>query len=197
MPADQASSRIVALLRGINVGGRNKISMAELRELVAGLGFLDVASHLQSGNLVFSAPGSEPQQAARAIQAAIAERLGMSIAVLARSGAELERVVRAHPLRDIATNPSRLLVVFLSTPLDPALLGEVDERQFAPDRFVAGEREIYVWAPRGVSETKLTHAFWEKRLAGVSATARNWNTVERLLAMVQAAEPASDQPPSR
>ncbi len=188
---------MIALLRGINVGGRNKISMAELRDLVADLGFLDVASHLQSGNLVFGAPGSEPAQAACAIEAAIAERLGLNIAVLARTSAELARVVRAHPLQDIATNPSRLLVVFLSAPVDRTLIGEVDERQFAPDRFVAGEREIYVWAPRGVSETKLTHAFWEKRLAGVSATARNWNTVLHLHAMAQAAVPASAQPPSR
>jgi uncharacterized protein (DUF1697 family) len=182
---------IAALLKGINVGGRNKIPMAQLRELVAGLGFSDVATHLQSGNVVFSAPDTEPAQAAAAIEAAIAEQLGLSIAVLARDAADLVRIVRAHPLRQVATNPSRLLVVFLSAPVDRTRIGEVDESSYAPDRFHAGEQEIYVWAPNGVSETKLTHAFWEKQLGGVIATARNWNTVERLQAMTQAVSPPS------
>jgi uncharacterized protein (DUF1697 family) len=177
---------MAALLRGVNVGGRNKVAMASLRELVAELGFLDVATHLQSGNVVFSAQGTEPAQAAAAIEAGIEHQLGLKVAVLARSGAELEQVVQSHPLSDVASNPSRMLVIFLSRPVDRALIGDLQERQFAPDRFVAGEREIYVWAPNGVSETKLTYAFWEKQLGGVTATARNWNTVQRLKEMTEA-----------
>lgn len=183
--ADERHPRIVALLRGINVGGRNKISMAELRDLVAGLGFVDVATHLQSGNVAFRAPEAEPEQAAGAIEAAIARELGLSIPVLARTGAELDRIVAAHPLREHAEDPSRMVVVFLSAPVERARFAELDERAFAPDRFAAGEREIYVWAPGGVSETKLTYAFWERHLGGVTATARNWNTVQRLRAMAQ------------
>lgn len=161
--------------------------MAELRALVAELGFLNVATHLQSGNVVFSARGKSPDQAAVAIQAAIRERFGLAIPVLARTAQELSRIVDAHPLRDLASNPSRTLVVFLSAPVDDARIAEVREQQYAPDRFVAGEREIYVWAPNGVSETKLTYAFWEKQLGGITATARNWNTVERLREMTAAA----------
>lgn len=189
--AQQSAPKIAALLRGINVGGANKISMAQLRELVAGLGFLDVATHLQSGNVVFRAPDAEPAQAAAAIEAVIGERLGLNVPVLARTAAEIAQVVQAHPLRELATNPSRMLVVFLSAPVDRTRIGELDESSYAPDRFAAGEREIYVWAPNGVSETKLTYAFWEKQLGGVIATARNWNTVERLHAMTHATSPAS------
>lgn len=184
---DPDAPRIAALLRGINVGGANKIAMAELRALVAELGFLSVGTHLQSGNVVFSAPGSSPEQAAAAIEAAIRERFGLGIPVLARTAQELSRIVDAHPLRDLASNPSRMLVVFLSAPVDGARIAEVREQQYAPDRFVAGEREIYVWAPNGVSETKLTYAFWEKQLGGITATARNWNTVERLRELTSAA----------
>lgn len=161
--------------------------MAELRALVAGLGFSHVATHLQSGNVVFTAPERSPEQAAEAIETAIRERLGLSIPVLARTAGDLSRIVREHPLREFASNPSRMLVVFLSAPAERARVAEVQERQFAPDRFVAGEREIYVWAPDGVSETKLTYAFWEKQLGGLVATARNWNTVERLRDMTAAA----------
>jgi uncharacterized protein (DUF1697 family) len=184
---NEEAPRIAALLRGINVGGANKIAMAELRSLVTELGFLDVATHLQSGNVVFRAPGTEPAQAAAAIEAAISRRLGLSIAVLARTGPELERIVSAHPLAEVATNPARMLVVFLSAPAQSRLLAEVKEAQFAPDRFVAAEREIYVWAPNGVSQTRLSYAFWEKQLGGVTATARNWNTVQRLLEMTRTA----------
>lgn len=160
--------------------------MAELRALVAGLGFSHVATHLQSGNVVFTAPESSPEQAAEAIETAIRERLGLSVPVLARTAGDLSRIVQEHPLRDLASNPSRMLVVFLSAPAEQARVAEVQEQQFAPDRFVAREREIYVWAPDGVSETKLTHAFWEKQLGGLVATARNWNTVERLREMTAA-----------
>lgn len=183
----QQAPRIAALLRGINVGGRNKIAMATLRELMTELGFLDVTTHLQSGNIVFSAQGEEPAQAAAAIEAGIEQQLSLKVAVLARSGSELKQVVQAHPLREVASNPSRMLVVFLASLVDRDLIADLREQDFAPDRFVVAEREIYVWAPNGVSETKLTYAFWEKQLGGVTATARNWNTVQRLKEMTNAA----------
>lgn len=187
--------KLVALLRGINVGGRNRIAMADLRELVEGLGFGEVRTHLQSGNVVFAAPagtgagagaapgaGDTADRAADRIEAEIERSLGLAVPVLARTGEDLERIVALHPLADIATNPSRLLVSFLSGRVEPDRLGDLDPGDFAPDAFALGEREIYVWAPNGASETKLTHSFWEKRL-GVTATARNWNTVERLLTL--------------
>lgn len=158
--------------------------MADLRRIVEGLGFSEVRTHLQSGNVVFT-PGAnarsvDVEAAGRLIEASLQEQLGLAAPVLVRAAPELRSIVAANPLSDAATDPSRLLVTFLSQPVDHAVLGEIDPADFSPDRFAPGEREIYVWAPNGVSETKLTHAFWEKRL-GVTATGRNWRTVERLL----------------
>lgn len=180
IPQSQEAGRTVALLRGVNVGGRNKVAMAELRGVVEGLGYSEVETHLQSGNVVCAVAGDAPQRVAAKLEAAIEDAFGFAIPVLARTAAELRAAVAANPLVDMAENPSRLLVTFLSGPVDREKLEGVDADAFAPDRFAAGEREIYVWAPDGVSETKLTWAFWERRL-GVIATARNWNTVTRLL----------------
>lgn len=184
--SESSSSRIVALLRGVNVGGRNKVPMAELRQLVGELGYGAVATHLQSGNVIFSAGNATPAQAATQIEEAIERRFGLRIAVVTRTATELGALVAANPLARVASDPSRQLVVFLSGPVDQRLLGEVDPADHLPDQFAAGEREIHVWAPAGVSETKLTYAFWEKCLGGVRATARNWRTVERLHAIAEA-----------
>lgn len=190
---ERSDSGLIALLRGVNVGGRNRVPMALLRELVDDLGYKQIATHLQSGNVVFSAPkvASAPEvasasAAAVAIETAIDRRLGLSIAVLVRTAAELAAVVEDNPLAGLASDPSRQLVVFLSAAVDPARLTDLDSSAFEPDRFVARGREIHVWAPNGVSETKLTYAFWEKRLGGLTATARNWNTVTRLCEMARA-----------
>lgn len=159
--------------------------MAELRELLTELGFLDVATYLQSGNLVLGAPDLQPAQAAAAIESAIADRLGLTIAVLARSAADLDRVVSTNPLLDVASEPARLLVIFMPEGYDQAALAGVEQREFAPDRFIATEREIYVWAPNGVSESPFTESFWRKHLGGLQGTARNWRTVQRLHSMAR------------
>lgn len=166
------------------MGARNRIAMADLRKLMQDLGFDEAQTHLQSGNVVFGAGGADEDHdlgaVAEAIQEGLRRELGLDVPVIVRTAQELRRVVAANPLRQVATNPSRLLVSFLSGRIDRSLLTDLDESSFAPDAFALGEREIYVWAPNGASETKLTHAFWERRL-GLTATARNWNTVERLL----------------
>lgn len=192
---------MIVLLRGINVGARNRVAMADLRAIVQGLGGTDVRTHLQSGNAVFTAAdigkadlvdglgrgaasstaAARPvDRVARALEQAIERRLGLNVVVLVRTVGELAKVVERNPLIDIASNPSRLLVTFLSGEVERDRIADLDPDRFLPDRFALSEREIYVWAPNGASETRLTHAFWEKRL-GVSATARNWNTVQRLL----------------
>jgi uncharacterized protein (DUF1697 family) len=176
--------RKVALLRGVNVGGNNRVPMAHLRELMQELGYEDVRTHLQSGNAVFTAPRTPPPQAAREIENKLERHLGLSIRVLVRTRDELARVVSANPLPEAVSEPSRLLVTFLSAPPDPERLRELDPADFEPDRFGVGEREVYVWCPEGVRTIKLSYAFWEKRF-GVVATARNWNTVTRLLALAE------------
>lgn len=181
---DGEPQRHVALLRGVNVGGHQKVPMAHLRELLGELGYGDVRTHLQSGNAVFSAPGTPPERAAQEIEGQLTRSLGLSVRVLVRTAGELARVVAANPLPEAVAEPSRLLVTFLSAPLAPELLRELDPAAFEPDRFGVGEREVYVWCPEGVRAITLSYAFWEKRF-GVVATARNWNTVTRLAALAE------------
>lgn len=179
------NSRHVALLRAVNVGGRNRIAMSDLRALLNGLGYGEVRTHLQSGNAVFSAPErSSPEGLAREIEGALAEQVGLPAKVLVRTRAELGRVIAANPLLEMAEGEhSRLLVTFLSHAPDVQALAELAPAEFEPDVFAIGEREIYTWYPQGVRATKLSNAFWERRL-GVVASARNWNTVTRLLELM-------------
>jgi uncharacterized protein (DUF1697 family) len=174
-------TRQVALLRGVNVGGNNMVAMADLRELLGALGCADVRTHLQSGNAVFTA-ATPPALSARAIEDQLVGSLGLRVPVLVRTRDELAEVVAANPLTEATSEPARLLVNFLSREPDRDLLGELDPADFEPETFGVGAREIYVWCPDGVRATKLGYSFWEKRLK-VTATARNWNTVTRLLAL--------------
>ncbi len=174
----------MALLRAVNVGGRNRIAMADLRELLEGLGYGEVRTHLQSGNAVFTAAGSSPEQLAREIEHALGEEVGLAAKVLVRTRAELERAIAANPLLDVADgNHSRLLVTFLSHAPAREAIAELAPAEFEPDVFAVGEREIYTWYPDGVRATRLSNAFWERRL-GVVATGRNWRTVTRLLELL-------------
>jgi uncharacterized protein (DUF1697 family) len=178
-----AKSRQVALLRGVNVGGHAKVPMARLREVVEELGYEGVRTHLQSGNVVFTTATS-PDQAARALEKQIAKHFDLTVPVLVRTGKELSRVVDDNPLRDIASNGSRFLVMFLGGAPNRRKLAALDASDFEPDVFHAGKREIYVWCPNGLRDTKLGHAFWEKQL-GLTATGRNWNTVTKLLELAE------------
>jgi len=168
------------LLRGINVGTRQRLAMADLRQLLAGLGYSDVTTHLQSGNALLTTRANSSDKIAGAIEKAIAGDLGMQVKVLVRSGADLAEVVAGNPLADVATDGARYLVAFLSAPADRAKMSAVDADTFAPEQFRAGRRELYLWYPNGVHQSKMSNSFWEKQL-GVTATSRNWNTVTRLL----------------
>jgi uncharacterized protein (DUF1697 family) len=178
------SGGYVALLRAVNVGGRNRIAMADLRGLLEGLGYGEVRTHLQSGNAVFTPPGSPaPERLGRQIERALAEEVGLAAKVLVRSRAELARAIAANPLLDVAGDHSRLLVTFLSQAPDREIVSALAPAEFEPDVFAVGEREIYTWYPDGVRATRLSNAFWERRL-GVVATGRNWRTATRLLELL-------------
>jgi uncharacterized protein (DUF1697 family) len=184
-PPDNATSATghVVFLRAVNVGGRNRIAMAQLRELLSGLGYGDARTHLQSGNVVCTAAETSPEQMALQIEGALETELGLVVRVLVRTRAELQRVVAENPLLEVADDHARLLVVFLSGEPDRTALSELTPADFEPDVFAFGEREIYAWYPDGVRTTRLSNTFWERRL-GVAATGRNWNTVTRLLEMM-------------
>lgn len=178
--------RLVALLRGINVGGHRKLPMARLRELAEQLGWSDVETYVQSGNLVFTAPARTGEDAAAsALSAAVEEAFGYDVPVVVRTRAHLADIVAADPFGARADNPARYQVLFLGQAPDPAVVADLDPDAIAPDAFLLRGREVYLWTPDGVRDSRLTRALSEQRL-GTTATARNWRTVLRLLDMTGA-----------
>ena len=171
----------VALLRGINVGTTKRIAMADLRAMMAALGYADVETLLQSGNIVYSTDETAERSAGR-IHKRLLDDLGMDIPVVVRTAAELAGVVKRNPLRKQATDLKLYHVVFLSERPEPKLVKALEGEVVADELFVVDGREVFVWWPQGAHRARLTHAFLERRLK-VTATARNWNTVQKLLAM--------------
>jgi uncharacterized protein (DUF1697 family) len=171
--------RHVVLLRGINIGSRNRIAMPKLREALEEAGFDDVQTYLQSGNVVLTST-TKPESVARKCEKLIAERFGFDVAVVVRSRAELARVVKRNPLAKVAKDPKRYQVTFLAKKLDPKIVRELKEAAADSEQVVVSGREVYAWHPRTIARSRL----WN-RLAGkgldVTATSRNWTTVEALL----------------
>jgi uncharacterized protein (DUF1697 family) len=176
-------SRQIALLRAVNVAAHNRVAMDDLRELMERLGYEDVRTLLQTGNVVFSGDDS-PDAAARRIEQALAADLGVKSQVLVRTQPELANVVARNPLASVATDPKKLVVMFLSGKPDAAWLRELDPAKFQPERFTAHGREVYAWLPGGLGRSRLLASLTEKRLK-VTATTRNWSTVEKLLALAE------------
>jgi uncharacterized protein (DUF1697 family) len=173
----------VALLRGINVGSNRKFPMARQRALMAELGFEDVTVHLQSGNIVFADPGTPPDRTARTLEDAFTSDLGWAVPVMVRTRDELAAVVDANPYPDATAEPKTLHVIFLSdVPTDTSALDTLDRAAYTPDEFRLIGREIYLHCPGGLGRSKLAAKLSNPRL-GVAATARNWNTVTKLLAL--------------
>jgi uncharacterized protein (DUF1697 family) len=177
----------IVFLRGINLGSRNRIGMAELRDALEGAGFDEVRTYLQSGNVVLSSKAA-PATVARRCEAAIAARFGLEIAVVARTRDELEAVVRRNPLGAVAKDPKRYQVSFLGAEPDPALVDKLAATAAAGERFEVIGREIYAWHPAGVARSKLWTLLAGKGL-GVTATARNWTTVEKVLVLADGDTP--------
>lgn len=174
--------RAVALLRGINVGAGTRVPMAELRELAEGLGLADVATYVQSGNLVFSTPSLDETQLASSLEAAIATAFAVRSPVIVRTDAELATVAAAHPFAADEPQPAMLHVAFLRDAPSKADLAKLDPARSPTDRFALAGRELYLHYPGGSGRSKLTLDYIERRL-GTVATARNWRTVQKLAAM--------------
>jgi uncharacterized protein (DUF1697 family) len=169
----------VALLRGVNLGKR-QVSMAELRKLLEGLGYSDVSTYVQSGNVVLSTKKAESRIVAE-LETHLANELGFVVPVILRSRAELVKVVKQNPFARAAADPTKLHVTFLGESPDPALR-QLDAADFKPEKFATGRREVYLSLPNGLGRSKLAVAV-EKALRG-SGTTRNWRTVTTLLDMV-------------
>jgi uncharacterized protein (DUF1697 family) len=178
-------TRYAVLLRAVNVGGNNKVPMARLRELATDLGYTDVATYVQSGNLIVTATTTKPAEVERAVSAAIRDDLGVDVAVIARTRKELAAVIAANPFEGIADDPKRLLVNFLTAQPAADAVKALDRKEFLPERYEFGDRCMYQWFPDGVGRSKLATAPWDRRL-GVQGTGRNWRTVLTLVDMLDA-----------
>jgi uncharacterized protein (DUF1697 family) len=179
-------ARYAALLRGINIGPRNRIAMPALREALEEAGFEDVATYVQSGNVVLTS-GAKADAVRRKVEQVIAGSFGLDIPVLVRTKAELAAVVKRNPLEKVATEPKRYQVSFLDKKLPAKKLTELEAVAVPGEQVVAHGRELYAWHPAGVARSKLWAKLAGKSL-GVTATARNWTTVEALLELAGRAD---------
>jgi uncharacterized protein (DUF1697 family) len=182
----------VALLRGINLGGRNKVAMADLRALVTELGHADVSTYIQSGNVLFSATGDgDPDALAVAMTEAIAAKLGVTAPVVVLTRDELAEVVAANPFPD-EPDPRRVHAVVLSEPPGPELTAKLDAAvaQSAAkgfgDEIRVVDRTLYLHTPEGYGRSDLAAALMRivsSPKGGTTGTARNWATMTKLLAL--------------
>jgi uncharacterized protein (DUF1697 family) len=174
-------AKYIALLRGVNVG-RNLLKMDRLRALAAELGFKNVATYVQSGNLVFDADAS-PTACSQALVRKLAGETRLPVAVLLRTRADFQTVVARNPfLKEKGVDPARLHVTFLAQAATPAGIQKLSAIAADPDRFRVAGKEIYLHCPNGYGESKLSNGAIERALA-LSATTRNWNTVNKLYEM--------------
>ena len=173
-----ATGRHIALIRGINVGRAKRVAMADLRALVAELGYGDVRTLLNSGNLVFTVAAKSPGDPAGRIERAIAERLGVQARVTLLTATELAAAVAAHPLSAVAADPSRLLVAVPATTAELAQLRPLTAREWAPEAFALGARVAYLWCAGGILESPLAKEVG--RILGDAVTSRNWATITKL-----------------
>jgi uncharacterized protein (DUF1697 family) len=173
----------ILLLRGINLGSRNRVAMPKLRDALTDAGFDDVRTYLQSGNVVVSGSG-KAADVTRKVERLIKQQFGLEIAVVVRTRAQLARVVELNPLANVAKNPKRYQVSFLTTKPTRDVLRRVEEAAAPPEHVVAIGREIYAWHPEGVARSRLWALLAGKQL-GTTATARNWTTVTSLLELAE------------
>jgi uncharacterized protein (DUF1697 family) len=170
----------ISMLRGINVGGQNKIKMPELKALYESLGLAGVATYVQSGNVVFDSDATDAAQVAQMIETGINRALGLSVQVLIRDAGRFRQIIAANPfLTRRNEDPTKLHVTFLAaTPSTEAITALGSTRDHAGE-FIPAGREIYLFCPNGYGKTKFSNTFFEKKL-DMAATTRNWNTVTAL-----------------
>jgi uncharacterized protein (DUF1697 family) len=175
------SARQIALLRGINVGRAKRVAMADLRALVEGLGYGDVRTLLNSGNVVFSATGKGAANSAARIEKALATELGVDARVFVLDAVELAAAIAENPLGKIAHDPSRLLVAVTAGTAAHAKLAPLAQQPWKPDALAIGKRVAYLWCAEGLIASKLAQAV--SRALGKDVTMRNWATMTKLLAL--------------
>jgi uncharacterized protein (DUF1697 family) len=168
----------VALLRGVNLGSRNKVAMGDLRALFDELGYEDAQTYLQSGNVVFGGRGSAAS-IGKDLEGALERELGLAVRIVLRTKTQLRRAVTSNPFVGRQSDPKKLLVSFLAEAPSRAAVRALDPHAHPPDEFHVAGREVYLHCPNGYGRTKIGNAYFERRL-GVVGTNRNWRTVTAL-----------------
>jgi uncharacterized protein (DUF1697 family) len=176
--------RYVALFRGINVGKVKRVAMAELRALLGKLGYTDVATLLNSGNAVFTAPAAAPNRHAATIREAVAKKLGVDACVVVKAAADIAAVVAGNALGKIADDGSRLLVAMTDDDAVLAAVKKLAKQDFGAERIHVGSHAAYLWCANGILESKALEPLLKG--LGASATTRNWNTLSKLHALLAA-----------
>ena len=174
-------ARLIVLLRGVNLASRNRIAMPDLRQALEETGFEDVATYVQSGNVVLSTPLSA-KRVRSAVERLLADRFDLDVKVVVRTRTELAKVVERNPLGKVATNPKLYQVTFLDAAPSAEVLRKLEAAAAGKEQVAHVGRELFAWHPGGVARSKLAALMSGKGL-GVTATARNWTTVTRLLEM--------------
>ncbi len=179
---------VVALLRGVNLGGHQKIAMADLRGLCESLGLCDVRTHLNSGNAIFRTKERDLGKLARRIEEAIERKVGFRPAVILRTCVELREAVAKNPFaKRPGLDPSKLAVTFLASDPGQAIRDAVLKIPAEPEEVRIDGREMYIYFPNGMGRPKLKIPMIERTLK-TPTTARNWNTARRLLEMAEEME---------
>jgi uncharacterized protein (DUF1697 family) len=168
-----------AFLRGVNLGGAKKVPMADLRALAADLGYTDVATYINSGNVVFTS-GKKPRTLEKELAAAIKDRFGFGVDVCVRSSAQLRKILEANPYPE--GEPSKVTVAFLASAAPASAADELAAVAAEHEPFTVAGTEVYVHYGQGLGTSELSAQF--AKLVGVSATVRNVRTVEKVLALM-------------
>lgn len=175
----------VSLFRGINVGGNNIVPMKELKSLHESLGFRDVVTYIQSGNVVFTSHETDPAQITRQIEESFAQKFGFRSQVIVRTLAELEEAITNNPFQNQPEKETnRVLALFLTTRPESSALEDLKKSYNGPEAMYLIGQELFVYYPDGQGRSKLTLPLIEKKLK-TTGTGRNWNTVLKLREMMK------------
>ena len=170
----------VALLRGINVGGKNRLPMKELAAMFVDVGCEDVRTYIQSGNVLFRTEPTLGKDIPSLISASILSRFGYRVPVVTRTAQELQEIVQSNPFVETSAEADKLHVVFLAELPDGGHVETLDPNRSPADEFAVLGREVYLYCPNGLARSKLTNSYFDSRLSTTS-TMRNWRTVLKLL----------------
>ncbi len=166
----------ISLLRGINVSGQKKIKMAELKELYESLGFKDVQTYIQSGNVIFKDKKIDQDKIIKRIENKIGQQYGYRVTVIMRTPDEMNSIIKNNPFPDFAAETKMLYVTFLAEEIDPSKISGLEKYKAKDDKYVLIGKNFYFYCPGGYGKTKLSNNTIE-RVFSAPATTRNWNSV--------------------